>query len=134
MEYHGENYEKDMMKIRKGQLSVEYMKVMGGGHALDENYVNKLSQLNNENDLMKEAMCNNITVNGTVRDHDGPNRGPDRSIFEMKENEVFGDTIQIVNRGSTVRGRDQHLGRVEPLEEAAQWYASEVMKDLQEGA
>ena len=54
----------------------------------------------------------------------------------MNENEVFCDTMQIINFCSAVRGRHrgQHLRRVEALEEAARLYASKVMKDLQEGA
>ena len=102
-----ENYEKYMMKVWRSQPSDENMKVMGGGHTLDDNYVIELNQLNNENYLMTKATRNNITVNGTVPDNDGPNRGPDRRIFEMKENEAFGDAMKIVNRGSAVRGRDQ---------------------------
>ena len=60
------------------------MKVMGG-HTLDENYVIKLNQHNNENDLMAEATCNDIAVNGTVRDHDGSDRGPDRRMFKISQ-------------------------------------------------
>ena len=39
----------------------------GGKRTLDENYVIKLNQLNNENVLMAETTRNDITVNGTVR-------------------------------------------------------------------
>ena len=66
----------DARKTQK-QPSDENMMRSHGGGAIDENYVIELNQLNNENVLMAEAMCNDITVNGTVRDHNGSNRGPD---------------------------------------------------------